>query len=584
MPPRIACPDSDQWYDLLDGACSERERTALAGHLEDCRDCQKSLEELTATGDVSPLKRSLEHIQASPGPGLRRVIQELKRESTTIEPCTLPNAPAPMDLSFLTATEKPESLGRVGDHEVLDVLGRGGMGVVLKGFDAGLNRFVAIKVLAPHWAGSESARQRFNREAHATAAVKHDHVITIHGVSEISGLPYLVMEYVPGCSLQERLDREGPLEVEEIVRIGMQTAAGLVAAHEQGLIHRDVKPGNILLEDAIGRVKLSDFGLARAVDDATLTQSGVIAGTPHYMAPEQARGEALDHRADLFGLGCVLYALCTGRPPFSGDNTLAVIRRVCDEEPDPIRAINPAIPRWLVGMIDRLLAKKPEDRFESATEVAELLGQYLAFLRHPDLVTPPRLQPAPKTASSSGRRRHGLLIGLGIGAAAVSLVVWLGFGPLGFVKIGQKEAENLPGPPVIPPAPAPVVGEQKPAGAKVVLSNGRKILGARAPGLTYAVDYRFEQGGPEKDAQYVWTMRSQRKVYIAQTLSGTQLAHEGTLSGSTFFPPTPFDGAVEAFLEIQKVVPGEGARRERISEPIQIDPFRAVPESFRFGP
>src|SRR5205823_3462976 len=151
------------------------------------------------------------------------------------------------------------------------------------------------------------------------AAVRNEHVIGIYAVEEANELPYLVMEFVNGLSLQERLDRSGPLELQEVLRIGLQTAAGLAAAHAQGLVHRDVKPANILLENGVARVKLTDFGLARAVDDASLTQSGVLAGTPQYMAPEQAHGEPADHRADLFSLGSVLYAMCTGRPPFRAD-------------------------------------------------------------------------------------------------------------------------------------------------------------------------------------------------------------------------------------------------------------------------
>src|SRR5207248_5006202 len=138
-------------------------------------------------------------------------------------------------------------------------------------------------------------------------------------------------------SLQERLDRSGPLELSEILRIGVQTAAGLAAAHKQGLMHRDIKPANILLENGVQRVKITDFGLARAVDDASLTQSGVIAGTPQYMAPEQAMGQAVDHRADLFSLGSTLYAMCTAHTPFRAESAMAVLRRVCDDEPRPVR-------------------------------------------------------------------------------------------------------------------------------------------------------------------------------------------------------------------------------------------------------
>ena len=163
----------------------------------------------------------------------------------------------------------------------------------------------------------------------------------------------------------------------------MQTASGLAAAHAQGLVHRDIKPANILLENGIERVKITDFGLARAADDASLSQSGVAAGTPHFMSPEQARCEAIDHRADLFGLGGVMYAMCTGHPPFRGGTALAVLRGVCDDSPRPIRANRPEVPAWLEGIIARLLAKDPGARFQTAAEVATLLGQCLVYLEHP---------------------------------------------------------------------------------------------------------------------------------------------------------------------------------------------------------
>ena len=200
----------------------------------------------------------------------------------------------------------------MGPYEILEVLGRGGMGVVLKARDPALDRTVAIKVLTPALRTARNARRRFAREARAVAAVGHEHIVAIYAVDEFRGLPYLVMQYVPGRSLQERLDASGPLEVREILRIGTQAARALAAAHAQGVVHRDIKPANILLENCIERVKLTDFGLARAIDDASLTQSGVIAGTPQYMAPEQARGEPVDARADLFALGAALYAMAAG--------------------------------------------------------------------------------------------------------------------------------------------------------------------------------------------------------------------------------------------------------------------------------
>jgi hypothetical protein len=213
-----------------------------------------------------------------------------------------------------------------------------------------------------------------------------------------------------------------------VLRIGLQVAAGLAAAHAQGLVHRDVKPANILLENGVERVKITDFGLARAVDDVSLTQSGLIAGTPAYMSPEQANGEHVDHRSDLFSLGSVLYAACAGHAPFRAGTTMAVLRRVCEETPRDLRQVNEDIPGWLASIVARLHAKEPAGRFQTAAEVAELLGRYLAHLQQPDLVpcpgattpvTPPPGQPAP----ARRRRPHRLLAAIAIVALAAGLGV-----------------------------------------------------------------------------------------------------------------------------------------------------------------
>jgi serine/threonine-protein kinase len=296
----------------------------------------------------------------------------------------------PVDLSFLQPSDNPTVLGRLGAYEVLEVVGQGGMGVVLKAFDPALHRPVAIKVLAAEFAANGSARKRFAREAQAAAAVIHDHVVPVHAVDAQASPPYLVMAFIPGQSLQQRIDRSGPLELKEILRIGMQTASGLAAAHAQGLVHRDIKPANIMLENGIERVRITDFGLARAVGDGSVTQSGAVAGTPQYMAPEQAGGEAVDQRADLFALGSTLYAMCTGRAPFRGSSGLAVLRQVCDVEPTSVRVLNPDVPRWLEGIIRKLHAKEPPKRFQSAAEVADLLERCLAHVQQPDRQLLPR--------------------------------------------------------------------------------------------------------------------------------------------------------------------------------------------------
>src|SRR5262249_3881787 len=221
---------------------------------------------------------------------LRRRVEKLLRVHD--EPGGLPGVPdAPAeqpaagtaDLSFLAAPLEPGSLGRLDHYEVLEVVGRGGAGVVLRARDTKLLRVVAIKLLAAPLAASGTARQRFVREARAAAALRDDHVIAIHAVEDQGPAPYLVMEFIDGQNLEALLRRGGPLEVKEILRIGIQVASGLAAAHKQGLIHRDIKPANILLENGVQRVKLTDFGLARAADDASITQSGYIAGTPLYM-------------------------------------------------------------------------------------------------------------------------------------------------------------------------------------------------------------------------------------------------------------------------------------------------------------
>jgi serine/threonine protein kinase len=330
---------------------------------------------------------------------------------------TTPHAPAKARISwapipeaemfpFLGPASRPDSLGRLGHYEILEVMGQGGFGIVFRAFDDVLQRVVAIKALAPEMAVTSPARKRFLREARSSARVRHENVVQVHNVEE-QPLPYLVMEYIPGETLQQRLDRTGPLDIQEVVRIGKQIAEGLAAAHRTGLIHRDIKPGNILIEqEPQQHVKITDFGLARAADDASLTQSGIVAGTPLFMSPEQANGEAIDQRTDLFSLGSVLYTMCSGRPPFRAANTLAVLKRVVEDTPRPIPEIIPEVPDGLCKIIARLHAKKPEERFATAQDVADHLGRCLAEWQQRDHVQPmdsgtPTPAPLPSPISST---------------------------------------------------------------------------------------------------------------------------------------------------------------------------------------
>lgn len=288
---------------------------------------------------------------------------------------------------YLSPSTKPDSLGRLGHYEVLAVLGKGAFGTVMKAFDEKLHRMVAIKVMSLELAATSPARKRFLREARASAAIRHENVVASFAVEE-QPIPYLVMEYIPGHTLADALVGEGPLELNESLRLGQQIAAGLAAAHSQGLIHRDIKPANILLEEGPEwKVKITDFGLARTADDASVTQSGTIAGTPMYMSPEQAHSGDIDHRSDLFSLGSVLYQMVSGRPPFRASSTLAVLKRVADDMPRPIQEIIPEVPDWLVAIITKLHAKNPDARFQSAQEVADLLARCQSELQRTGTVT-----------------------------------------------------------------------------------------------------------------------------------------------------------------------------------------------------
>jgi hypothetical protein len=389
-----SCPDHAQLQELVNDTLDAEDVARLITHLDSCASCQQKMELLAGEGfrRAEPTAQPL----AEPEPALAAVVAQLQKSSGEGGPPSAADIVQAQILSFLAPPAQPGHLGRLGRYEVLAVVGRGGMGVVFKARDETLDRIVAIKVMAPQLAASATARQRFIREARAAAAVRDEHVIDIHAVEEENGLPYMVMEYINGVTLQDRLNRKGPVELPEVLRIGMQTARGLAAAHAQGLVHRDIKPANILLENGVERVKISDFGLARAVDDASLTQSGVVAGTPEYMAPEQAQGEAVDHRTDLFSLGSVLYALCAGRPPFRAHGSLAVLKRVCEDTPRPLREINADLPQWLCEIIAKLHAKKPAERFRSAGEVADLLVRGLSG---------PLQSISPPVPARKGRRR-----------------------------------------------------------------------------------------------------------------------------------------------------------------------------------
>jgi hypothetical protein len=342
------------------------------------------------------------------------------------------------DLSFLRPPREPDELGRLAGFRVLEVLGKGGMGLVLRAEDVQLRRQVALKVIRPEHAADPGYRERFLHEARAAAKVQHDHIIPVHQVGDDNGVLFLAMPLLNGQTLAGRLSSGLPLGVAEQLRIGRELAEGLAAAHAQGLIHRDLKPSNVWLEAPTGRVKILDFGLVRCADAAAgLTQHGVVVGTPAYMSPEQADGQPLDGRSDLFSLGVILYQLATGKQPFARSSTTATLRAVADHHPPAPHEVAATVPAPLSDLIVRLLAKSPDARPASAHETAEALR---AIERGAQT-------PTPGHRSGGPSRRRGRRVAV---LAAVVLLTGIGLAALAVRAFGPRG-----GGPAVEPGPAP---------------------------------------------------------------------------------------------------------------------------------
>jgi len=343
-------------------------------HLDGCRGCRQQLEALAGAPPGLPTSvRPIENLPISLSPALQDVISDLITSARGKPPEPIP-APGLDELKpFFEPATNSHALGRVGEFEVLGLLGSGGMGIVLDGFDTRLHRPVAIKVLAPALAATPSGRERFLREARSAAAVFHPNIVTIHAVGESRGLPYIAMERVEGSSLAAHLATESRLPPERVLDVARDVASGLAAAHAAGIIHRDIKPANVLLNARTGQAKITDFGLARCGEEVGLTRTGFVAGTPEYLSPEHATGQPVGPASDLFGLGCLLYALATGHSPFQAPTALAALRRVLEDPPVPLHLTAPQFPCWFSHLVDRLLAKSPAERPASAIEVLALL-------------------------------------------------------------------------------------------------------------------------------------------------------------------------------------------------------------------
>jgi serine/threonine protein kinase len=464
----LACPDRESLHRLLLGLIADPDGERLAEHLEGCPHCTGVVATLRAEDTLteavsgpstigdSPeavdVRKSIEPVHfGGPRAGLSREIAPVDARSLLPAdgPVTIEPSAGAETFTFLAPPKGPGEIGRLGQYRVVRTLGVGGMGIVFQAEDVVLKRTVALKVMNPEMADRPGARHRFLREAQAAAVLEHENIITIYQVGEERGVPFLAMPLLRGMSLEDRLTRGDALSISTVLRLGRQVALGLAAAHDRGLVHRDIKPANLWLEELSGRsgasgakyrVRILDFGLARPVqEDAQVTQAGAILGTPAYMAPEQGRGDPVDHRCDLFSLGVVLYQMCSGKKPFRGDNPMAVLFALATETPTQVSKLNPAVPAALEDLVMQLLAKDPANRPASAKVVADRL---LALARqteesrtdvalpepHSDKTAPAakRLQPKPSPAPrpvpepvEKKRRPVTLMIASALGALAV---------------------------------------------------------------------------------------------------------------------------------------------------------------------
>jgi WD40 repeat protein/serine/threonine protein kinase len=373
---------------MIEGTIDDPRLSELSEHLEHCTACQTNVRNISADDTLVQSLRSdpeaASRITGKTPPSLvekvKQIAQELadsyseqKFDSTSGDVASEEGGA----LTFLAPGQSADEIGRLGGYRVLKVLGKGGMGVVFLAEDIDLDRKVALKVMLPKIAANPSANQRFLREARAAARLKCDHIVTIYQIGEDRGVPFLAMELLEGEPLDQVLRSGKQIGFEKIIQIGLDVARGLATAHEKGLVHRDIKPGNLWLEASKGRVKILDFGLARQQqnNEGHLTASGAILGTPAYMSPEQARGDKIDARTDLFSLGGVLYHLVTGRQPFQGSNIMALLTALAVTEPIPIQQLNPSAPHELARLIHKLLSKDMSARFFSAAEVVAALNQ-----------------------------------------------------------------------------------------------------------------------------------------------------------------------------------------------------------------
>ena len=358
------CPNDALLGSLAAGDLNAAELASVEEHLSRCAECCARLDDLSSSAFNQCFESTSPSMEANEAPTVSQLVARLKQGGAS-------SADAEGDDEEIIAIQD------LGNYEQVEEVARGGMGIVLRAFDPELQRRVAIKTMAPGLARNAKARERFLSEARAAAKLQHENILPVHAVDQSGAVPYLVTPLVDGNNLQERLEEGNPLPIDEVISIGFQLACALTEAHRQGLVHRDVKPSNVLLLDGGRRVWLADFGLAVSADEAKRREEGLIAGTPSFMAPEQVRGEVVDHRSDLFALGCVLYAMVDGSSPFDAGSPQSALERIIEEDPPRLRSRHSSVPRWFDQLVDQLLAKDPNARPQNAALVKQTLERHL---------------------------------------------------------------------------------------------------------------------------------------------------------------------------------------------------------------
>ncbi|HET6327086.1 MAG TPA: protein kinase [Planctomycetaceae bacterium] len=453
-----ACPSRDELQRMVLGQLADEPAERIQQHLDRCDTCVGTLQQCVASDEFLEAVRAVRGAASDPTKTMDLPIDWMRSAvSTWIQSYDRTQTgktalPAPeVDVrSLLSPPQSAEEIGRVADFRVLSVLGVGGMAVVFEAEDSQLKRRVALKLMRPAIAAKPGGAERFLREAQSAAALKHEHVVTIHQVGMHGQTPFIALELLRGETLETYLVRQGQLSIHDVIRIGREIALGLGAAHLRGLVHRDIKPANIWLEGSetpapvlsvsgresqarnplsAAKVKILDFGCAKTwAGESGITYPGLLIGTPAYMAPEQLAGGAVDPRSDLFSLGCVLYRMAGGKAPFGGDDLISVVRALALEDPAPVLTLNRHVPPALSDLITALLSKSPDQRPPSAQAVVDRLDAIEEGLTAPRFTERTRASALPAKSAAGRRRRKTWIVSVVSGLAAMLLLAWFVFG------------------------------------------------------------------------------------------------------------------------------------------------------------